>query len=331
MISKVLNYIRVLRGLLRVKTYYLIILYYLVGYLIFDTSNISNLKLSLKFCLSAMVIALWYINGTSLNDYADQEIDKINLKKTHERPLLEKAVSRKQILVVSVFSAAMSLIFSLMISKEVMLVTTAFIFLNIIYSLKPFEVSHKGELAILLLPLGYVVFPILLGVYSTGNTLNSFAIVLICALYLQFISRIILKDYRDVKGDARFGKKTFLLKYGNKLTCRVAQLSLGAGIIVQAYIFYTELIYILIGIFLLSGYCFEMLSVLMNKKKWSDQKAYISSIGRAQTGNLVITGLSLDLLHRGIHGVGMLLVSAIVGGVFLRSARMTLRLSRTKA
>lgn len=42
------------------------------------------------------------------------------------------------------------------------------------------------------------------------------------ALYLGFIGRILLKDFRDVRGDALFGKRTFLVRHGRRATCAVS-------------------------------------------------------------------------------------------------------------
>ena len=39
------------------------------------------------------------------------------------------------------------------------------------------------------------------------------------ALYLLFVGRIVLKDFRDREGDAAYGKSTFLLKCGKPATC----------------------------------------------------------------------------------------------------------------
>jgi 4-hydroxybenzoate polyprenyltransferase len=41
-------------------------------------------------------------------------------------------------------------------------------------------------------------------------------------LYVGFIGRILLKDFRDLRGDAMFGKRTFLVRHGRQATCRFA-------------------------------------------------------------------------------------------------------------
>ena len=44
-------------------------------------------------------------------------------------------------------------------------------------------------------------------------------LVLLAALYVGFIGRIVLKDFRDVVGDRLFGKRTFLVRHGRGPTC----------------------------------------------------------------------------------------------------------------
>jgi hypothetical protein len=52
---------------------------------------------------------------------------------------------------------------------------------------------------------------------------------LLGGLYIGFIGRILLKDFRDVRGDALFGKRTFLVRYGRRRTCAVSAVCWIAG------------------------------------------------------------------------------------------------------
>jgi len=45
---------------------------------------------------------------------------------------------------------------------------------------------------------------------------------LLGGLYLGFVGRILLKDFRDVRGDALLGKRTFLVRHGRVPTCRLS-------------------------------------------------------------------------------------------------------------
>jgi 4-hydroxybenzoate polyprenyltransferase len=44
-----------------------------------------------------------------------------------------------------------------------------------------------------------------------------------------FIGRIVLKDFRDVRGDVLFGKRTFLVRHGRVPTCRLSAVTWLAG------------------------------------------------------------------------------------------------------
>ena len=59
---------------------------------------------------------------------------------------------------------------------------------------------------------------------------------LLAALYVGFIGRIILKDFRDLRGDALFGKRTFLVRHGRAWTCHVSATcwAAGAGLLLWA-------------------------------------------------------------------------------------------------
>ena len=92
--------IKTIWALLRPQTYLLLIIYVIFGFTYglvikdnvnyqVDTNQIINL------ILVCVALAAWYVNGTALNDFADYEIDKINLKGNKQRPLLVGLASRQ--------------------------------------------------------------------------------------------------------------------------------------------------------------------------------------------------------------------------------------------
>jgi UbiA prenyltransferase family len=93
------------------------------------------------------------------------------------------------------------------------------------YSLRPVRLADRGAVASLVLPACYVAVPYLLGVLAGGGGTGGWRIgdprtgMLLVGLYLGFIGRILLKDFRDVRGDAMFGKRTFLVRHGRVPTC----------------------------------------------------------------------------------------------------------------
>lgn len=53
----------------------------------------------------------------------------------------------------------------------------------------------------------------LLGIFAARGSVGRTDLLLLAGLYAGFIGRIVLKDFRDVRGDALFGKRTFLVRH----------------------------------------------------------------------------------------------------------------------
>jgi hypothetical protein len=85
-----------------------------------------------------------------------------------------------------------------------------------------FAPARAPAIASLALPAGYVAVPYLLGIFAVRGTLRRADLLLLLGLYSGFIGRIVLKDFRDVRGDALFGKRTFLVRHGREATCAVS-------------------------------------------------------------------------------------------------------------
>jgi hypothetical protein len=86
----------------------------------------------------------------------------------------------------------------------------------------------------MVLPACYVATPFLIGYYAGSATLGPRDVLLLTGLYLGFLGRILLKDFRDVRGDALFGKRTFLVRHGRRATCRFSAAMWMAGTVVLA-------------------------------------------------------------------------------------------------
>ncbi len=175
---------------------------------------------ALQPLLTALVpIAGWFVHATVLNDLADEQIDRINLVHAQGRPLVSGAAGRRQLLTIGLVAGTLALVSASLAGSRVAIVIAAGLALNVVYSLPPLRLSHRGVIAIALLPLGYVVVPFLVGFFSVGASPEPNDLVILCGLYIAFMGRIVLKDFRDIIGDAQFGKRTFLLRYGRENTC----------------------------------------------------------------------------------------------------------------
>jgi 4-hydroxybenzoate polyprenyltransferase len=84
----------------------------------------------------------------------------------------------------------------------------------------PVRLGSRGALTSALLPLGYVAVPFLLGLSTGPAEVSDRSWLLLSGLYLGFIGRLALKDFRDQRGDSLYGKRTFLVRYGRTSTAR---------------------------------------------------------------------------------------------------------------
>jgi 4-hydroxybenzoate polyprenyltransferase len=121
--------------------------------------------------------------------------------------------------VLGVTAAIVALAASAMLHWAAVVVVAAGLALSTAYSLRPVRVADRGVAACLLLPAGYVAVPYLVGVLGARGSIAAGDLALLGGLYAGFIGRIVLKDFRDVRGDALSGKRTFLVRHGRRRTC----------------------------------------------------------------------------------------------------------------
>jgi len=175
--------------------------------------------LSMPFLITAFgLLAAWYLNATCLNDLADEPIDRVNLEGS-SRPLISGMVTRRQLAVIALAAGLVSLALAWSIGPEVLVLAAGGLVLNVVYSCRPFRLSDRGAAAAAALPLGYVALPYLTGALSVDEGLSTRGVWVLGALYVSTFGRVLLKDFRDVEGDRRFGKAGFLLRRGPKATC----------------------------------------------------------------------------------------------------------------
>ena len=296
---KIFHYVSVARSLLRVPTYLLLIMYLCVG--IFAGIAVTATKpgltelqaLLFKAAVCALIIALWYINGTALNDYADYEIDLINLKGDADRPLVVGTATKPDLLYAAGMCALASTALAFYLGWQSGVIVVSLLLLNISYSIKPFQISRRGGLAPLLLPLGYIVLPLVLGYLLHAKHNSALFSMLLASFYLQFMGRIILKDYRDVVGDKKHGKMTFLLRHGNRVVCAVSAACISASALLLVLHIGHQLHAFKFALISLTAFALVALYQLSEVDSWKLQKPVIAAFGRAMTGvtAAIITGL----------------------------------------
>ena len=228
------------------------------------------------------------MSATAFNDVSDFEIDKLNIPKDNSRPLMTMGVTKRQLTIFAYSSLFAAFAFAILVSPIYILFVLSGIVLSVFYSLKPVRISYRGILAVLWLPLSYVVLSFMGGSLINGG-LNSYSLKILLALYISFIGRIILKDFRDVKGDKKFGKKTFLVRHGAKKTCFVAAASWLIGDIILSFTLWSQfrlLITLIQPMVLIVLACLYLLS---KEKILPRELTIIQFIGIV--GNMMLIGL----------------------------------------
>jgi 4-hydroxybenzoate polyprenyltransferase len=165
------------------------------------------------------VVTGFLMFSVACNDLTDEAIDRVNLPNDPRRPLVTGMADRRDLVVTAAASGAVALALSATLHWPAVLVTVTGLALSAGYSLRPVRLADRGAVASLALPACYVAVPYLLGVFAVRAAVRAGDLLLLAGLYAGFIGRILLKDFRDVRGDAMFGKRTFLVRHGRRWTC----------------------------------------------------------------------------------------------------------------
>jgi 4-hydroxybenzoate polyprenyltransferase len=178
---------------------------------------------------AVVVLGSAYVAATSVNDIADEAIDRINHPGDRERPLLTGRATRGDLWTVHAVAAGIAVVASAPLGPEAAGIAVGSLAVGWAYSLPPVRLSHRTYLAPVALAVAYVLVPYAIGVEVAGGRWRATDVLLAGALCLLFASRIVLKDFRDRSGDAAHGKPTLLLRFGKGSTCLVSVVLLLAG------------------------------------------------------------------------------------------------------
>ncbi|MBO0824187.1 MAG: UbiA family prenyltransferase [Actinobacteria bacterium] len=174
-----------------------------------------------------VTVTAFLLFSVAWNDLADEAIDRVNLP--GQRPLTAGVATRSELVVIGLVSGAIALAVGTTLGWPVLVVTCAGLALSAGYSLRPVRLAERGAVASMVLPACYVAVPYLIGLLTGGHRVTAGDLALAGGLYLGFIGRILLKDFRDVRGDALFGKRTFLILHGRRVTCALSSGCFVAG------------------------------------------------------------------------------------------------------
>jgi 4-hydroxybenzoate polyprenyltransferase len=187
-----------------------------------------------KTMLIIVVLILYYIHAASANDYSDRHIDAINLKNPKDRPLLTQDASHGKLWLAHCVAGLLAVLFSSIYGLGAIAFTIGMLVLDYVYSIKPLRISDRGILSQFLLAFAYVYYPFTLGLWSSSSDSN-YPWLISFGIYLAFVARLLLKDFRDVKGDKKHGKMTFVLRHGVAATCKVSALFWLVALVIVAY------------------------------------------------------------------------------------------------
>ncbi len=183
--------------------------------------------------VALVAVGAWMLFAVAVNDLADEEIDRVNLAGDARRVIVTGRATRSHVTTIAVTGAAIALGAAGTLGWLSVMVVAGGLALAAAYSLPPFRLSSRGALTSALLPLGYVAVPYLVGAFSAGAGPHQLHPVLLAGMYLGFIGRLALKDFRDERGDRLYGKRTTLVRHGRERTCLFSAVLWSAGVVVS--------------------------------------------------------------------------------------------------
>lgn len=266
-----------------------------------------------------VVVAAFLVFSVVMNDLADEAIDRVNLPGDPRRPLVAGLCGRGPFLAVGVTAGVVALGGSLFLHGPAPAVVAGGLVLSLGYSLRPVRLADRGAVASLVAPGAYVAVPYLTGLFSARPSVRPDDLVLLGGLYVGFIGRILLKDFRDVRGDALFGKRTFLIRHGRRRTCRVSAACwvLGTGALAGV----RDLTPLTAGAFaLLAAAALALLKALSEEAGARRDENLISALAIVGRGTIVLLFAHLSLVDAGWPAAAYAAVMAAVLVIVLGQA-----------
>jgi 4-hydroxybenzoate polyprenyltransferase len=182
-------------------------------------------------CGATVALLAWMVASTALNDVADESIDRENLVDDARRVLVTGFATRRQLLAIAGAMGGIALGAASLGGWHDSVLVAVGLALSAGYSLPPLRLSDRGALTSVLLPVGYVAVPFLLGATVGSTSITSRGGWTLIGLFVALVGRLALKDFRDVDGDRLFGKRTLLVRYGRQRVCAVTAACYGAGLV----------------------------------------------------------------------------------------------------
>jgi 1,4-dihydroxy-2-naphthoate octaprenyltransferase len=210
--------------MLRYRVAAMVVMFMLLG-----AAGEGPVRFGARYLWAVLVLASSYVSATALNDLVDEPIDRVNHPRDAGRPLVEGTATRRELWALHAVAAALTAVAAIPLGWHGLALAGASLAVSHAYSAGPFRLSYRTASAPMALGVAYVVVPYALGVVAAGGPLVHVVARRPLALYLLFVARIVLKDFRDREGDARYGKPTLLLRFGKPTTCGLSLAALLAA------------------------------------------------------------------------------------------------------
>jgi homogentisate phytyltransferase/homogentisate geranylgeranyltransferase len=182
-----------------------------------------------RLLAAALALAAAYVAATTVNDVADAAIDRVNHPRDSGRPLVTGEAEPRDLLFLHGAAWLLALAAAAPLGAAAAGLVLASLVVGVAYSVPPLTLSHRTWLAPLVLTVAYVAVPYTLGAVAAERELLAHDLALAAGLGALFLARIVLKDFRDRAGDLRYGRPTFLLRFGKSATCALSLAALVLG------------------------------------------------------------------------------------------------------
>lgn len=203
--------------------------------------------------------------GNVINDYFDIYIDKIN--KPH-RPIASGNVSKKNALNYFIFLCISGLIFAYLVSPDLFILALINVIILFFYSWKFKSIALLGNIIVsYLASSSFLAGGLILG---TFYSINHIILILFTVSFFGTLSREVLKDIEDEKGDKKLKLKTLPILIGSKKSKLFAYtILLFACILLLLPVFVLSILY-LIGMLPGIGIC--LYAIYSHKNVTKSQK-----------------------------------------------------------
>lgn len=152
------------------------------------------------------------------NDLSDIEVDKLNDRK--DIPLVTGEVRQTDLVRLMISLSVVAVIAGSLLGTGAHMLMLMYLCLGWLYS-GPANLKSKGVFAPIVLGLCYGVIPWLLGISVAGLGATPELVWVVVSSFVFTAGFVLLKDFKDLKGDRKTGKNTLLVLYGETTVRRV--------------------------------------------------------------------------------------------------------------